>query len=117
MMYRLLMCHHDLRDRLAYWEADAAVAESVVNEVGSMLHMSRFVYVTFPLSSWHVFRFVHMFVDFRVVLLAAKNRHRIASGFPMLLSKALLPEHVVRLLELYRIVSAARKRNLAFMYK
>lgn len=33
MMYRLLMCHHDLRDRLAYWEADAAVAESVVNEI------------------------------------------------------------------------------------
>lgn len=33
MMYRLLMCNHDLRDRLARPDADTVVAEAMVNEV------------------------------------------------------------------------------------
>lgn len=33
MLYRLLDFHHDLRDRLAYYEADQAEADAVVREV------------------------------------------------------------------------------------
>lgn len=34
MLYRLLYCNHDLRDRLAKYDADAAEAGAVVREVG-----------------------------------------------------------------------------------
>lgn len=58
MMYRLLTCHTDLRDRLAHWAADIEVADAVVNEV-RCLSCQRLTLPCFPRGDVVVHRRVH----------------------------------------------------------